>query len=157
MAGGTRNHAVIAMDTGSRLNEQLRGTRCAVAGSDLRVYCRPDSVMTYPDIVVFCEPAEFLDENEDTLTDATVIVEVLSRSTQKYDRTEKFRFYRGLASLSEYLLLAQSAIRAEHYVKQPDGAWLLREFNGPDAEIVLGSIGCRLVLGTLYERAKFRQ
>ena len=104
----------------------------------------------------FQRTAQFFDENEDTLTDATVIiVAVHSRSTQKY--AEDFRFCRGLASLSEYLLLAPSAIRAAHCVKQPDGAWLLREFNGPDAEIVLSSIGGRLVPGTLYERAKFAQ
>jgi Uma2 family endonuclease len=155
MAGGTKNHALIAMAAGARLDEQLRGKPCAVAGSDLRLFCSAANTLTYADVVVFCEPAQFLDGDEDTLTDAVVIIEVLSRSTQNYDRSEKFRLYRSLPSFTEYLLLAQDAMRAEHYVRQPDGAWLFRELNGPDAEIVLNSIGCRLRFATLYERVKF--
>jgi Uma2 family endonuclease len=155
MAGGGRNHALIAMEVGARLNEQLRGRPCAVAGSDLRLYCKTAKVLTYPDLVVFCEPARFLDNDRDTLIDATVVVEVLSRSTQNYDRGGKFHSYRGLPSFSEYLLLAQDAIRAEHSSRQQDSSWLLREFNGPDATIALESIGCRLNLGFLYERVEF--
>jgi Uma2 family endonuclease len=157
MAGGERNHALIAMEVGARLNEQLRGRPCAVAGSDLRLYCKPANVLTYPDVVVFCEPASFLDDDVDTLIDAVVLVEVLSRSTQNYDRGEKFRFYRGLPSFSDYLLLAQHEIRAEHHVRQQDGSWLFREFTDPAAEIRLQSIGCRLALGSLYERAEFKE
>lgn len=155
MSGGSPGHALIAMDAGARLNEQLRGRPCAVAGSDLRLFCQHARVLTYPDLVVFCEPAVYQDGHNDTLVDATVIVEVLSPSTQNYDRGEKFRFYRGLPSFAEYLLLAQDAMRAEHHVKQADGAWLFREFTGPDAEIVLSSIGCGLRLGSLYEKVKF--
>jgi Uma2 family endonuclease len=156
MSGGSRHHALIAMEVGARLNEQLRGRPCAVAGSDLRLYCKPGQVLTYPDIVVFCEPAQFLDGDEDTLTDATVIVEVLSPSTRNFDRGEKFHCYRGLPSFQEYVLVEQAAIRAEHYVRQSDGAWLLRELSGTDAQIKLESIGCKLTLGSLYERVKFR-
>jgi Uma2 family endonuclease len=155
MSGGTRRHALIAMAAGARLDEQLRGKPCAVAGSDLRLFCRPANILTYPDIVVFCEPAQFLDGDEDTLTDAVVLIEVLSRSTQNYDRGEKFRCCRGLPSFREYLLLAQNEIRAEHDVRQPDGSWLLREIGGPEAKIRLESIGCLLVLGSLHERVKF--
>jgi Uma2 family endonuclease len=111
-------------------------------------------LLTYPDVVVFCEPAKFLDGDRDTLVDATVIVDVLSPSTQNYDRGEKFRFYRGLPSFSEYVLLAQDAIRAEHHVRQQDGSWLFREFNGPEAVVELKSIKCQLRLGTLYRKAR---
>ncbi|MDP9169387.1 MAG: Uma2 family endonuclease [Acidobacteriota bacterium] len=156
MAGGGRNHALIVAAAGARLYEQLRGKPCAVAGTDLRVFCEPAQVLTYPDIVVFCEPAKFLDGDADTLVDATVILEVLSRSTQNYDRGEKFRSYRGLPSFREYVLLAEDEIRAEHHVRQPDGSWLFRELNGPEIEIKLDSIGCRLTLGSLYERAEFQ-
>ena len=156
MSGGSKNHALIAMEAGARLNEQLRGRPCAVAGSDLRLYCKPAQVLTYPDIVVFCEPATFLDGDEDTLTDAVMIIEVLSRSTRNFDRGEKFHCYRGLPSFAEYVLLEQDSIRADHYTRQPDGSWLLRELNGADTELVLGSIGCRLNLGSLYTRAKLK-
>jgi Uma2 family endonuclease len=117
-------------------------------------------VLTYPDLVVFCEPAQFLGgdngEEQDTLTDAVVIVEVLSRSTRNFDRGGKFHCYRGLPSFSEYLLIEQDSIRAEHYVRQPDGSWLLRELSGHEAEIGLDSISCRLQLGTLYERVQLK-
>lgn len=155
MAGGGRNHALIAMEVGSSLNRQLRGKPCATAGSDLRLYSKQEKILTYPDIVVFCEPAQFLDGDRDTLTDATVIVEVLSKSTQNYDRGEKFRAYRSLPSFAEYLLLAQNEIRAEHHVRQPDGSWLFREFKAPDAQVHLAAIGCTLTLGELYERVEF--
>ena len=106
------------------------------------------------DIVVFCEPVDFADGDRDTLTDATVIIEVLSRSTQNHDRGEKFRACRTLPSLAEYLLLAQDHVRAEHHVRQPDGAWLFREFREPGSRIELASIGCSLPLGSLYDRAQ---
>jgi Uma2 family endonuclease len=155
MAGGGVNHGLIATEVISRINEQLRGKPCAVAGSDVRLFCRPANVLTYPDAFVFCAPRRYLDGEKDTLVDATVIIEVLSPSTQNYDRGEKFRFYRGLPSFREYLLLAQDAIRAEHHVRQDDGSWVFRELNGPEAAVELKSIGCRLQLGTLYERAEF--
>lgn len=144
------------MAVGASLNQQLRDRPCAVAGSDLRLYCKPAQVLTYPDIVAFCEPAQFPDGDEDTLTDATVIIEVLSPSTRNFDRGEKFHYYRGLPSLTDYLLLEQDAIHAELYTRQPDGAWLLRELSGSDKDIDLRSIGCTLRLGTLYERVTFK-
>ena len=98
MAGGSVNHAVIAAAVGASIGAQLEDRPCAVVGSDLRLFCPRDQMLTYPDVMVFCEPAKFLDGDRDTLIDATVIVEVLSPSTQNYDRGEKFRFYRGLPS-----------------------------------------------------------
>jgi Uma2 family endonuclease len=157
MAWGGRNHALIAAAVLMQFGEQLREKPCAAAGSDLRLFCPQDRMLTYPDITVFCEPARFLDGDLDTLVDATVIVEVLSRSTQTYDRSEKFRFYRGLPSFSEYVLLAQHEIRAEHHVRQPDGSWLFREFKEPGAVIELKSITCELQLGSLYAKARFDQ
>jgi len=155
MAGGSPNHAFIAANAVIQIGAQLRGKPCRVAGSDLRICCKPANVLTYPDISVVCGPVKTLDAEKDTLTDATVIVEVLTPSTENYDRGAKFRYYRGLPSFSEYLLLAQDEIRAEHYVRQPDGSWLFREFNGPDAVVELKSIGCRLELGSLYEHVEF--
>lgn len=155
MAGGTWNHIRITSNTLFRLSQQLQGRHCMASGSDLRVFCPGHEVLTYPDVVVNCGAPQFLDKSHDTLTDATVIIEVLSPSTKFYDRGEKFLFYRSLPSFSEYLLLSQDKIFAEHYRRQPDGAWLLREFNSSTDEIELTSIGCRLLLGSLYERVEF--
>jgi Uma2 family endonuclease len=155
MAGGSINHALIATAVSATLTGQQRGKPCAAAGSDLRLYCRAGSMLTYADVVVFCGPRKLLDGEKDTLTDATLIVEVLSPSTKNYDRGEKFRLYRGLESFEEYLLLEQDRIQAEHYVRQQDRSWIFREFSGPDVTIELKSIGCRLNLGTVYERVEF--
>jgi Uma2 family endonuclease len=155
MAGGTPNHAWIVVNTASRLTEQLRGRPCGARSSDLRLYSARHKMFTYPDIVVTCGPDQLLDGRNDTLTDATVIVEVLSPSTRNYDRGEKFRFYRSLPSFSEYLLLGQDEMRAEHHVRQSDQSWLFREFTSLADEIDLKSIGCRLQLQSLYERVEF--
>jgi len=88
------------------------------------------------------------------MVDATLIIEVLSPSTKNYDRGEKFRFYRALPSFREYLLLAQSEVRAEHHVRQADGAWLMREYTSLSDEINLPSIGCSLRLQDVYERVE---
>jgi len=153
--GGTVHHAWIVSNTLFCISGQLRGSSCAASNSDLRLFCAQHRVFTYPDIVVTCGPARLLDARRDTITDATMIAEVLSPSTKFYDRGEKFLFYRSLPSFSEYLLLSQDKIFAEHYRRQLDGAWLLREFDSPTAEIGLTSIGCRLLLGSLYERVEF--
>jgi Uma2 family endonuclease len=155
MSGGTPNHARIVLNTARRLTEQLDGRPCEAFAGDLRLYTAKYKIFTYPDVLVTCGPPRLLDARRDTLTDATVIIEVLSPSTKNYDRGEKFRFYRSLPSFSEYLLLAQEEMRAEHHVRQPDASWLFREFTGPDDEIDLKSIGCRLQLQSLYERVEF--
>jgi Uma2 family endonuclease len=155
MAGGTPNHARIVLNTARRLAEQLDGHPCEAFGGDLRLYSAKYKIFTYPDVLVTCGPNQLLDARRDTLTDATVVVEVLSPATKDYDRGEKFRFYRSLPSFSEYLLLAQDEMRAEHHVRQPDGSWLFREFTGTTDEIDLKSIGCRLQLESLYERVEF--
>jgi Uma2 family endonuclease len=155
MSGGTRNHARIVLNSVRRLADQLEGRPCEAFGGDLRLYSAKEKMFTYPDILVTCGSQQLLDARRDTLTDATVIVEVLSPSTKNYDRGEKFLFYRSLLSFSEYLLLSQDTIRAEHHVRQPDNSWLFREFTELADEIELKSIGCRLQLESLYARVEF--
>jgi Uma2 family endonuclease len=155
MSGATPNHARIVLNTARRLTEQLDGRPCEAFDGDLRLYSAKYRIFTYPDVLVTCGPHQLLDARRDTLTDATVIVEVLSPSTKNYDRGEKFLFYRSLPSFSEYLLLSQDTMRAEHHVRQPDNSWLFREFTGPADEIDLKSIGCRLPLQSFYKRVEF--
>ena len=121
------------------------------------LYIAQYDVFTYPDITITCGRDAFLDEEKDAVTDATCIVEVLSRTTQNYDRGEKFRYYRSLPSFTEYLLLAQDAIRGEHHLRQSDGSWLFREYTDPATVIELRSIACQLPLGALYERVVFEK
>jgi Uma2 family endonuclease len=155
-SGATPNHARIALNTTIRFTEQLDGSRCEAFGANLlRLHIAKYNVSTYPDVLVTCGPIQLLDARSDTLTDATVIVEILSPSTKNYDRGEKFLFYRSLPSFSEYLLLSQDTIRAEHHVRQPDNSWLFSEFTELADEIELKSIGCRLQLESLFARVEF--
>jgi Uma2 family endonuclease len=152
MAGGTLDHAMIASDVSGILRAQLRGRPCRIAGSDLRLQVSPDGLYTYPDIVVFCGKAKLADAHRDTITDATAIIEVLSPSTENYDRGFKFEQYRGLPSLKDYVVLAQNRVHVEHWTRQTDGSWNLRETSDPDAVIQLPSIECSFRVGEAYER-----
>jgi Uma2 family endonuclease len=152
MAGGSLRHALIVAGVQARLEQQLRDKPCAVVGSDARLYCAKERMFTYPDAFVLCSDSPSLDDEDDTFTDTPLIVEVLSKSTRNYDRGEKFRCYRSLPSFREYLLLEQDAIQAEHYVRQPDGSWLMREWTGADTVVRLESIGCELRLGDVYAK-----
>ncbi|HVW07846.1 MAG TPA: Uma2 family endonuclease, partial [Bryobacteraceae bacterium] len=144
MSGGSRNHMHIVTAISGELYTALRGRDCAVASTDLRLSVGKYNLITYPDVFVTCGPDQFLDNRRDTLTDASLIVEVLSPSTKNYDRGEKFLFYRSVPSLREYLLFSQDEVRVEQYTRQPDGTWLMREFTSMNDEVELSSIGCRL-------------
>jgi Uma2 family endonuclease len=154
MSGSSFDHAHIVLATASNLYGQLRGRECAAFATDLRLFVREHDLITYPDIFVACRPFQALDGRKDTMTDATVIIEVLSPSTKNYDRGEKFLFYRALPSFREYLLLSQDRIRAEHHVRQEDGSWVMREYFALSDKIELPSIGCRLRLQDVYERVE---
>jgi Uma2 family endonuclease len=154
MAGASRNHGRLVEATAGLLFAQLRGRECESASTDIRLYVPKHKLITYPDVFVTCGPDQYLDNRKDTLVDATLIVEVLSPSTKDYDRAEKFLFYRTLPSFREYLVLSQDKIRAEHHVRQTDGAWLMREYLSLSDEIDLPSIACRLRLQDAYERVE---
>jgi len=155
MAGASPNHSRIVMNASAHLWNQLGTGPCEVFVTDLRLFIKAVSVYTYPDIMVSCGPEELMVKGQDIATNPRFIAEVLSDSTKNYDRGEKFRFYRTIPGFSEYLLIAQDSIRAEHHQRRPDGSWIFREFTSPDDQIELESIGCRLGLGALYERVVF--
>ena len=155
MAGASPNHGWIQSNVLFRLQAQLQDGSCGARGSDTRIYIPQFDVGTYPDVVVTCGPDRYLDSRKDNIVDATLIVEVLSPSTQNFDRSEKFEYYRSLPSFAEYLLVSQNRMRAEHHARQPDGSWLFREYVDPETRIELKSIGCHLVLKDLYARVEF--
>jgi Uma2 family endonuclease len=154
MGGASRQHAMIALNIGGELRSLLRDRPCSVYSTDLRVKI-PSGLHTYPDVLVVCGEHRFVDEHEDTLLNPTVIVEVLSPSTQAYDRGRKFEHYRSLESLKEYILVDQTLPHVEQYVRQPDNKWLLTVFNGMDKAVDLPSIVCRLPLAEVYHKVEF--
>lgn len=152
MAGASRAHNLIANNISTAFNLQLRTRPCETYASDMRVQTSPSGLYTFPDVVVVCGQPQFRDYHADTLTNPTVIVEVLSPTTEAFDRGEKFAQFRRLPSLTDYLLVSQTQTRAEHFARTPDGLWLLSEADGPQAQIALPSIGCTLLLSDLYNK-----
>jgi Uma2 family endonuclease len=154
MSGASPAHVLIVTNVVSELRQQLRGRDCRVYSTDLRVKVSATGLYTYPDVVVVCGEPRFEDEQADTLVNPKVIVEVLSKSTQDYDRGAKFEQYRTIASFTEYVLIAQDKPHVEHFLRQPDGRWLLAETNRLDDRIELESIGAHLALADVYEKVE---
>jgi Uma2 family endonuclease len=119
---------------------------------DMRVKVSPTGLYTYPDVIVACEEPQFEDAEVDTLLNPTLIVEVLSPSTEDYDRGTKFEHYRTLPSLQEYLLISQDKIHIVHYTRQADATWVLSETNRQEDLIHLPSIACDLSVAEIYAK-----
>lgn len=154
MAGTSRVHSLIVTNLIRVLGTQLLGRPCEVHGSDLRVKVQQTGMYTYPDVVALCGEPRLEDAELDTLLNPSVIVEVLSPSTESYDRGEKFAHYRRLDSLQEYVLVAQVRRRIEHFRREGDH-WVLTEISEADGELILSSLGCTLRLADIYDRVEF--
>lgn len=152
MTGASRQHNLIVVNIAGELRQQLRGRPCEIYSNDMRVRIPSTRLYTYPDLVVVCGEPQFEDDYLDTLLNPTLIIEVLSESTEGYDRGKKFGFYRTIPSLAEYLLIAQDEQRVEQYAKQPDGRWLLSEYRSTDDVAELASIQCQLALTEVYDK-----
>ena len=157
MSGASEEHNTIVFNLARRIGNQLDKKPCRGYVNDMRVKVSPTGLYTYPDVVVVCGKPRFEDQHVDTLLNPTVIIEVLSDSTENYDRGEKFAHYRALPSLSDYLLVAQDQPRIEHYQRQPDGRWLYSATDGLDAQVEIATIGCVLPLAEVYERVDFTE
>ena len=156
MSGASRKHNLIGINLVISLGTQLRGKNCEMYSSDMRVHVPATGLFTYPDVAVVCGEPKFRDEERlDTLLNPTLLIEVLSPSTENYDRGKKFEDYRSLESLQEYLLVAQDECKLTHYARQTDGSWLLRDYRAPETQIELASIGCRLLLADVYDKVVF--
>jgi Uma2 family endonuclease len=155
MTGASRRHNLIAINITSELRRQLKDRPCEVYGSDMRIRVPSSRLYTYPDAVVVCDEPQLEDDYLDTLLNPTLIIEVLSKSTEAYDRGKKFSFYRTIESLAEYLLIAQDECQVEQYVKQRDGGWLLSDYYSPEDVVALTSIQCQLALREVYDKVAF--
>ena len=141
MAGARENHMLIITNLTRELSNQLRRRPCRVYANDMRVKVEPSGLYTYPDLVALCQPPRFLDERRDTLLNPQVIIEVLSDSTEAYDRGDKAVFYRRSPSLTDYLLVSQKRPHLEHYRRQADQhLWTLTELTDLDAVLRLDAL-----------------
>jgi Uma2 family endonuclease len=121
----------------------------------MRVHVRSTGLYTYPDVVIACQEARFLEGHLDTLLNPTLLVEILSPSTEAYDRGRKFDHYQSIESLRQYLLVASDRIHADLYTRQQDGGWLLNSADGPAGTLALASVNCQIALADVYEKVQF--
>jgi Uma2 family endonuclease len=157
MVGASRKHNLLATNVTREMSEQLKERDCEVYAADMRVKVDVTGLYTYPDVVVACDGPHFDDNAVDTLLNPIVLIEVLSDSTEAYDRGKKFAHYRKLESLREYLLIAQDRCHVEHYVRQADNQWLLSETDEPNGEVFLPSIKCTLQVAEVYDKVRFER
>ncbi|MBK8054899.1 MAG: Uma2 family endonuclease [Saprospiraceae bacterium] len=151
MAGATVEHNRIASNTFVELGSGLKNKNCVPYNSDLRIHAQTNSLYTYPDISVICGEVEKLDNVFDTVTNPTVLIEILSESTRDYDRGTKFMLYRDIASLREYLVIdSTGSIHAEKYFKESNNEWILREYKSLDDTFKLESLDVDLNMADIY-------
>jgi Uma2 family endonuclease len=151
MAGAGNNHNKIVYNLIGMFYTRLRGTGCSGYPSDMRLFIPETGLYTYPDVMIICGRVEFVDEKKDTLTNPVLIVEVLSGSTESYDRGRKFGFYRSIPSLREYLLVDSQRVIAERYLKNGAGLWELHESPGLSGVVQLTSVDVDLPLQDVYD------
>ncbi|MCK5719420.1 MAG: Uma2 family endonuclease [Thiomargarita sp.] len=156
MSGASIAHNQITANVLAEIHTQFKKRPCRVYANDMRVKVKPTGLYTYPDIVALCNKARFDDIQKDTLLNPTIIIEVLSNSTADYDRGTKFKHYRNLDSLKEYLLIAQNEYYIEHYVKQINNQWLLSETSNLQDTIKLFSIESFLTLVNIYDKVEWK-
>ncbi|MBZ0279322.1 MAG: Uma2 family endonuclease [Anaerolineae bacterium] len=157
MVGASLNHNRIVMNTSGSLFNQLLQRPCEIFSNDMRLKIPATRLYTYPDIVAVCGEPQLADDEMDILLNPVLIIEVLSPSTETYDRGKKFQDYRTILTLQEYLLVAQDAHRVERFLRQPNGEWLLTDAIGLDAVLDLPSIGCSLALADIYQKIVFEE
>ncbi|MEE8585320.1 MAG: Uma2 family endonuclease [Acidobacteriota bacterium] len=152
MSGASRSHNLIVVNIASELRMQLKGRDCEVYAGDMRLRIPSTNFYTYPDVIVVCGQPELEDSEMDTLLNPTLLVEVLSRSTEDYDRGRKSAYYRSLESLSEYLLVPQDQRPVEQYLRQASDRWMLTQIDDRQAALHLSSIECELSLQEVYDK-----
>lgn len=155
MAGGTPTHALIGANVTRELGMRLGGRGCNPYSSDLRIKVEETGLHTYPDVSVVCGELEFADGERDTVTNPVLLVEVLSPSTEAYDRGGKFAHYRRMPSLQAYLLADPFTPRLELFIRAGDGFWRLSTAEGLETTLVIEPLGITLAVAEIYRGVKF--
>lgn len=155
MAGSTFEYSIISSNINAGFNNRLKTRDCRSSSADLRVHVPSTGLYTYPGVLVVCGKPLFLEDAFlDTLLNPVLIVEVLSRSTEGYDKGSKFDHYRTIESLKEYVLVWQDKKRVARYTHRADGTWVLTDFIGDNAMVELSSIECTLSMQDIYDKVE---
>ncbi len=157
MAGASREHNLISTNIVRFLANQLLDRPCSVYSSDMKVKIDKINKYTYPDIVISCEKEKFEDEEEDVLLNPIVILEILSDSTEAYDRGKKFSHYQYISSFIEYILVSQDSYKIEKFIRHQDNKWIYEEFHNSGDSLTIESINCKLPLNEIYRKLEFKK
>jgi Uma2 family endonuclease len=154
MSGASSPHNIICWNILGEFRQQMRNRPCIAYPSDQRLLVAATGLYTYPDVTALCGEPKLADDALDTLLNPSLIVEVLSPSTEAYDRGRKFAHYKKIESLKEYLLVASQQMYADLFRRMPDGLWLAASAEKPEDVLELSSIGCRLLIADIYDKVK---
>jgi Uma2 family endonuclease len=155
MSGGSSNHAQLHHNVSGELYIALRGTKCRAMGPDMRVRIEASQMFTYPDVVIICGEPALAGDQKDILLNPTAIVEVLSPSTEKYDRGKKFQNYRLIESLKDYILINQDEVLIEQFVRGEGDSWTFHDYRHLSDALKIESIGVSILLQNIYDRVDF--
>ncbi len=156
MAGESPRHNTICFNLYGIVGNQLRGKRCRGFSPNMKVATNKKGLFSYPDLAIVCGQPKYHDKKGDVLLNPTVIFEVLSPSTEQYDRGEKFlRYINGIESLTDYILISQNKPAIEHFQKQSNNEWEKTEIEGIEGVLKIDSIECEIVLSELYDLIEF--
>lgn len=155
MAGAGFVHNQIASNILMDIGQYLKDKNCRIYGSDLKIQIEANSLFTYPDLSIICDGPQFWKNRKDTITNPSVIIEILSPDTMSYDRGDKFALYRNIPSLKEYILISSTEILLEKFTKQSLHEWLLTEYKSAGDAIAVDTIGYQTHLKELYRDVSF--
>lgn len=155
MAGGTSDHSLVAVNLTIELGQQLATKPCRLYNSDMRLFIEQSGLYTYPDAMIVCGKVQQAKGRKDTVTNPNLIVEVLSESTRDYDRGQKFKFYKQIPSLQEYILVESENARVEYYRRGDGDKWMIEIHEGLDALLKLESIECEIPLQRIYNKVSW--
>jgi Uma2 family endonuclease len=155
MPGATVNHIQIVGNLTLELGTQLRSRPCRVLASDLKIRLQDSRKFFYPDVTVICNELQYHDDRWDIILNPDLVIEVLSPSTEAFDRGAKFQAYQTIESLKEYVLVAQGSPVVEQYVRREDGKWSYTSVVGLESSLTLPSVECTLNLSAVYDKVEF--
>lgn len=155
MAGASTAHLHISSNVLIMLGMQLKGKDCFPFGSDLRVHIPKNTLYTYPDITIVCNEMETINDGEcDNLLNPSVIIEILSKSTRKYDQGLKFNLYKDIASLQEYILIDSEKVAVQQFIRDEHNNWALTRYQSPEDSFTVKQVNATLSISGVYERTR---
>ncbi len=157
MDGASINHNRIVGNLSTKLNQALANSKCEAFMNEIKVWIEQKDLFTYPDVIVICGKPEFYPDRDDTITNPTIVTEVLSDSTKNYDRIEKFEFYRTLPAFQEYILVDQYRIHVEHFYLESKGKWIYTDYSDVNDILKFNKIEFEIAMHDIYSSVEFNK